>query len=74
MMTDIDTSLTMTQLMQLAADHSQNRVTLTDSDKAVLIGLLKQRGADELDYGQEVECENVRLIKRVTGAIGLYFK
>lgn len=73
-MSEVNPSLTTPQLMQLAADHSQNRVTLTDADKAVLIGLLKQRGADELDYGQEVECENVRLIKRVTGAIGLYFK
>ncbi|HEY9871560.1 MAG TPA: hypothetical protein V6D08_20555 [Candidatus Obscuribacterales bacterium] len=73
-MPQVDTKMTTAQLMQLAADHSNSRVTLSDDEKELLVLLLKQRGAEELDYGQEIECENVRLIKRVTGAIGLYFK
>jgi hypothetical protein len=73
-MSQIDTQMTTAQLMQLAADHSNSRVSLTDEEKELLVLLLKQRGAEELEYGQEIECENVRLIKRVTGAIGLYFK
>lgn len=73
-MSQIDTKMTTAQLMQLAADHSNSRVSLTDEEKEFLVLLLKQRGAEELEYGQELECENVRLIKRVTGAIGLYFK
>jgi len=59
--------------MKLAADYSNKRLELTDDDKRDLVALLKKRALEELDYGQEIECENVRLIRRVTGAVGVYF-
>lgn len=59
--------------MQIAADFSQKRIELTDEEKQLLISLLKKRAQEELDFGQEIECENVRVIRRVTGAVGVYF-
>ncbi len=72
-MTAIDPNKTTAQLLQLAADYSQKRLELTDEDRLNLVALLKRRAQEELDLGQEIECENVRVIRRVTGAIGVYF-
>jgi hypothetical protein len=72
-MVDINTALSTTELMKLAADHHLKRVELSDAEKSLLINTLKERGANELEYGEELEIENVRLIRRVTGAVGVYF-
>ena len=72
-MSMVNPEATTKDLMRLAADHGQKRITLSDEDKALLISLLKQRAQDELDYGQEIECETVRVVRRVTGAVGVYF-
>ena len=72
-MTVIDPTKTTAELMQLAADFGQKRIELSDDDKQQLVALLKKRGQEELEYGQEIECESVRLVRRVTGAVGLYF-
>lgn len=61
------------ELMRVAADHHHKRILLDDADKKALIDLLKQRGQQELEYGQELEVDNVRLLRRVTGAVGVYF-
>ena len=64
---------TTAELMRVAADHGQKRITLSDDEKALLISLLKKRAQEELEYGQEIECETVRVVRRVTGAVGIYF-
>ena len=69
----VDQQLSTTELMKIAADNFHKRLELSDEDRAELIALLKKRAAEELDYGQEIEHESVRLIRRVTGAVGLYF-
>lgn len=71
-MVAIDSQLSTTELLKLMADHHHQRAVLTDADKAELIALLKKRGQDELDYGEEIEFDSVRLIRRVTGAVGVY--
>ena len=73
MLSPVDENKTTKELLQVAADYSQKRITLTDSDRQALITLLKRRASEELEYGQEIECENVRVIRRVTGAVGVYF-
>ncbi len=73
-MSIVTEDLTTAQLMKLAADYNAQRVTLTDEERRVLVALLKLRAAEELDYGQEIECESVRVVRRVTGAVGVYFK
>jgi hypothetical protein len=72
-MVDINPNLSTTDLMKLAADYHQKRLELTPGEKELLITTLKERGRNELEYGEELEVENVRLIRRVTGAVGVYF-
>ncbi len=72
-MTVINTDLSTTELMKLAADNHQKRISLSESDRLELIALLKRRGAEELEYGQELAIDTVTLIRRVTGAVGIYF-
>lgn len=72
-MTAIDPNLSLSELLKLAAENHHKRIELSEEERQMLIGLLKQRGQDELDYGQEVAVENVRLVRRVNGAVGVYF-
>ena len=69
----VDEKLSTVELLKLAADQHQKRVVLSEEERAQLIALLKQRGADELEYGEEVVFENVRMVRRVNGAVGVYF-
>jgi hypothetical protein len=72
-MPEIDLNLSTAELMKMAADYHSKRLALTAGEKDLLIDTLKERGRNELEYGEELEVENVRLIRRVTGAVGLYF-
>ena len=72
-MSAVNTDMTMKELLQLVADNHHGKISLSDEDKELAVGLLKTRGMQELDYGQELKIDKVRLIKRVTGAVGLYF-
>ncbi|HEY9719555.1 MAG TPA: hypothetical protein V6C69_18900 [Trichormus sp.] len=69
----LNQDLSTTELMKLAADHHHKRIQLTDEERAELIALLKKKAAEELEYGQEIEHDAVRVIRRVTGAVGVYF-
>ncbi|HEY9788626.1 MAG TPA: hypothetical protein V6D17_24780 [Candidatus Obscuribacterales bacterium] len=72
-MAEIHSNLTINELLKLAADNHHKRITLSDEERKQVIDLLKARGAEELEYGQEVEYDTVRLVRRVTGAVGVYF-
>jgi hypothetical protein len=72
-MKKIDPELSTVELMKIAADDHQKRIELTQSEKDQLYTLLKERGRQELEYGEELEIDAVRLIRRVTGAVGIYF-
>ncbi len=69
----VNQELSTLDLLKMAADNHHQRITLTAEERADLIALLKKRAQDELEYGQELEHDTVRLIRRVTGAVGLYF-
>ena len=72
-MTLIDPRLPTAELLKLAAQNHRKAIILDESDRQILTALLKERGQDELDYGQELEVDNVRLVKRVNGAVGIYY-
>jgi hypothetical protein len=72
-MTVIDPKLSTLELLKLAAENHQKKIELSEPDRQTLTALLKERGADELEYGQELEVENVRLVRRVNGAVGIYY-
>lgn len=68
-----DARMSTNDLMKVAADHHHKRQVLSDAERKALIDLLKLRGQEELDFGQELEVDSVRLLRRVTGAVGVYF-
>jgi hypothetical protein len=72
-MTLVSSELSTTELMKLAADNHHKRITLSEAERLELIALLKRRGAEELEYGQELAVDTVTMIRRVTGAVGIYF-
>ena len=72
-MTLVDPKLSTTELLKLASECHQKKVEISESDRQLLTSLLKERGQEELDYGQELEVDNVRLVKRVNGAVGIYY-
>jgi len=61
------------ELMRIAADFGQNRIELSPPEKELLVSLLKTRATEELEYGQEIAWESVRVVRRVTGAVGVFF-
>ena len=72
-MAEISADLKTEELLKLAADNHHKRITLSEDERKQVIALLKQKGAEELEYGQEIEFDTVRLVRRVTGAVGVYF-
>ncbi len=69
----VNTELSMMELLVIAADNHHKRITLSDEERIELVAAIKKRAQDELEYGQEIEHDSLRLIRRVTGAVGLYF-
>lgn len=72
-MTVAYSDLSTAELLKIAADNHHKRICLSEDERRELIAALKKRAAEELDYGQEIEHDTVRLIRRVTGAVGVYF-
>ncbi|MBK9203908.1 MAG: hypothetical protein IPL73_16035 [Candidatus Obscuribacter sp.] len=42
--------------------------------KKQMLDMLRLKGAEELEYGEEVEHEKVKLVRRVTGAVSIFFE
>lgn len=72
-MSQIDPNLSIRELLQLAANNYKKEIELSEDERQLLINLLKERGGDELEYGEELVVDNVRLVRRVTGAVSIYF-
>lgn len=72
-MAEITADLKTEELLKIAADNHHKRITLSEEERKMVIDLLKKKGAEELEYGQEIEFDTVRLVRRVTGAVGVYF-
>ena len=68
-----DSKMSTGDLMKVAADNHHKRIELSEQERKDLIALLKLRGQEELEYGEELEIDSVRLLRRVTGAVGVYF-
>lgn len=59
--------------MKVAAELRDGVNELSNIDKELLIELLKERGRKELDYGQELVVEKIKVVRRVTGAVSVFF-
>lgn len=62
------------QLLRVANDHHSGVAPLAEGERLELIELLKEKGRDELEYGEELLVEKVRLVRRVTGAVSIFFE
>ncbi|MBX9691806.1 MAG: hypothetical protein K2Z81_05435 [Cyanobacteria bacterium] len=72
-MTTISPVLSTPELMRVAADFRNGACQLSNVDRELLVALLKERASKELDYGQELSVDQVKLVRRVTGAVSVFF-
>lgn len=61
------------ELMRIAKEHKNGGGGLTPIDERLLLELLKERGREELDYGQELVIDSVKIVRRVTGNVSVFF-
>ncbi len=69
----INPELSTVELMQIACDDHKKTIELTQTQRDLLFELIKERGREELEYGEELEIDGVKIIRRVTGAVSIYF-
>ena len=70
----INGSLSTPQLLKIANDHHTGLVTLSEIEKGLLLEFLREKGRDELELGEEMCHDKVRLVRRVTGAVSIFFE
>lgn len=70
---NISPDLTIQELLQIASDHKDGSKPMPEEDCAELIAMIKTRACDELDYGEEMIVGTARIVKRVTGAVSVFF-
>ncbi|MBL0187584.1 MAG: hypothetical protein IPP97_17780 [Candidatus Obscuribacter sp.] len=73
-MPTISSSMTVHDLLKLANDFHTGVLVLSEDEKKQMLDLLRLKGAEELEYGEEVEHEKVKLVRRVTGAVSIFFE
>ncbi len=73
-MTAFSPDMSAHQLLKVANDHHTGVLSLSDGERCDLIELLKEKARDELEFGEEVLFEKVRLVRRVTGAVSIFFE
>ncbi len=69
----ISPDLTIQEMLKLASDHKDGSVPMPEEECIALIALIKEKAADQLDYGEEMIVGNARIVKRVTGAVSVFF-
>lgn len=73
-MVAISPDMSTMELLKLANDNFLGQLELSELDRGLLLELLREKGREELEFGQELEHEKVRLVKRVTGAVSIFFE
>lgn len=73
-MAAISPDMSTLELLKLANDNFLGQLELSELDRGLLLELLREKGREELEFGQELEHEKVRLVKRVTGAVSIFFE
>lgn len=63
----------MTELMDMASEHKAGRLKMSELESNLLIETLKEKAWQELDFGQEMVQGPVKLVKRVTGNVSIFF-
>ena len=63
----------MSELLELARESKLGNISLSELENNLLIEMIKEKAWKELDFGQEIVDGPVKLVKRVTGNISLFF-
>lgn len=63
----------MKELLALAADEKVGVVEMSHLEKCLLIETIKEKAFGELDFGEEISTGTVKLVKRVTGNVSIFF-
>ncbi len=69
----ISPHLSTPDLMRIAAESKSGSVKLSDIEQQLLLEMLKERGREELDFGQELVVDSVKIVRRVTGNVSIFF-
>ena len=63
----------MKELLTLAEEEKVGTIEMTHLEKCLLIETIKEKAFGELDFGEEVSQGKVKLVKRVTGNVSIFF-
>lgn len=68
-------ALSLSELMRLAAQFHMGLMNMKTSgaDMNAVVKLIKERASSELDEGDGMKCETVRVERRLDGAILIFF-
>lgn len=63
----------MAELMNMARECKEGKLKMSSIENELLIETLKQKAWLELDFGQEIIDGPIKLVKRVTGNVSIFF-
>lgn len=63
----------MKELLSLAEEEKTGMVEMSHLERCLLIETIKEKAFGELDFGEEVTQGKVKLVKRVTGNVSIFF-
>lgn len=71
--TIISNNLALGELIKMVSEYRMGLSGLSELEGELLIETLKARALNELDFGQELSSGPVKLVKRVTGNVSIFF-
>ena len=69
----VSESCPMKELLDMAGNHKAGNLALSETESELLIAIIKEKAWQELEYGEEMVVDKVKLVKRVTGNVSLFF-
>lgn len=63
----------MKDLMDMVSEHKAGKLQMSKLESDLLIETLKEKAWQELDFGQELVQGPIKLVKRVTGNVSIFF-
>lgn len=70
---DMTVESQMSDLLELAKEHKMGNAPMSELENNLLIEIIKEKAWQELDFGQEIKEGPVKLVKRVTGNVSIFF-
>ena len=71
--TIVSNNLALGELIKMVSEYRTGLSGLSELEGELLIETLKARALNELDFGQELSYKKIKLVKRVTGNVSIFF-